>query len=137
MTQTNPNIAALDPIWDRMLREAADVVAEEPLMGGMLHAGVLHHKTLEAALSFRIAQKLASADMPEQMLRELVDEALALSNIGCDARADLAAVLDRDPATQRLIQPLMYFKGFQAVQSHRVAHWLWNNDRKHLAYFIQ
>ena len=33
---------------------------------------------------------------------------------GC--RADLAAVRDRDPACQRYIEPLLYFKGFHAIQ---------------------
>ncbi len=130
-------VRSIDPVWDRMVDEAHAVVREEPLMGGMLHAGILHHASLEAALSYRISQKLASADMPEQMLRELCDDALADGTIGQAARADLAAVLDRDPACHRLIQPMMYFKGFQAVQAHRVAHWLWRNDREHLAYFIQ
>lgn len=137
MSMLDQTLAPFDPVWDRMMKEAAEVVAEEPLMGGMLHAGVMHHKTLEDALSFRISQKLASPDMPEQMLREIVDSALDASDIGCAARADLAAVLDRDPACTRLIQPMMYFKGFQAVQAHRVAHWLWGQDRKHLAYFVQ
>ncbi|MEO0358821.1 MAG: serine O-acetyltransferase, partial [Pseudomonadota bacterium] len=137
MTATDTTVAAIDPVWNRMLDEAQQVMESEPLMGGMLHAGILHHNSLEDALSYRISQKLASADMPEQILREITYRALADGTIGQSARADLAAVLDRDPACHHLILPMMFFKGFQAIESHRVAHWLWMQGRKPLANFVQ
>ncbi|MGV6840033.1 MAG: serine O-acetyltransferase [Planktomarina sp.] len=137
MTKADENLKSFDPIWDQMRREAEDIVAREPVMGGMIHAGILHHHSFEAALSYRIAQKLASPDMPEQMLRELTDDVFAKPECAGAARADLSAVLDRDPACQSLVQPLMYFKGFQALQAHRVAHCLWERGVEHQAYFIQ
>ena len=51
--------------------------------------------------------------------------------------ADIVATYERDPACHRFIQPMLYFKGFQAVQSYRVAHWLWAEGRRDLAYFFQ
>lgn len=135
-TSQNP-VTKLDPVWAQMQAEAVEAVKEEPLLGGMIHTSILHHKTLDQALSYRIAQRLASSEMPEQLLREIVDEALAASDISCASRADIAAVNDRDPACHRLIQPLLYFKGFQAVQAYRVGHWLWNEGRKDLAYYFQ
>jgi hypothetical protein len=42
----------------------------------------------------------------------------------------LQAVLDRDPACDKYTQCLLYFKGFQAVQCHRVGHALWQRGRK-------
>ncbi len=91
-----------------------------------------------ASLSYRIAAKLANHEMSAQILREICDEAHgADSRLAASARADIAAVYDRDPACNRFLQPLLYFKGFQAVQAHRVAHWLWENGRHDLAYFFQ
>lgn len=131
-------LAQVDPVWNRIWQEAKDAVAAEPLMGGLIHSGILHHETLETALAQRIAMKLASAEMSEQILRELADEAMqADPDLSGAARADLVAILDRDPACERLLQPLLFFKGFQAIQAYRLAHWLWRTGRKDLAYFMQ
>lgn len=138
MAETNLKVAAVDPVWDRLRREAAEAVAEEPLLGGMVHSSVLHHRSLRGALTYRISMKLASSEMPDQMLREIADQAhrddVSLTEA---ARADLTAVFERDPACHSYLQALMYFKGFQAIQAYRLAHWLWTQDRHHLAYFVQ
>jgi serine O-acetyltransferase len=121
-----------------MLDEARAAVADEPLLGGLIHNSVLHHGSLERALGYGMARKLASGDMPEQVLREVADAAHAASpELGIAARADIVAVYERDPACQRFLQPLLYFKGFQAIQAHRVGHWLWREGRRDLAYFLQ
>jgi serine O-acetyltransferase len=76
--------------------------------------------------------------MPEQLLREIADEAIAADPwIGSAARADLVATHERDPACERFLEPLLYFKGFQALQAHRVAHWLWGQGRRDMAQFLQ
>lgn len=132
------SVTELDPVWDRIRREAEDAVRAEPLLGGLIHTSVLHYGALEQALAYRIAMKLASPEMSEQVLREIAEGAFAAEpDIGAAARADLVAVLERDPACHRLLQPLIYFKGYQAVQAYRVGHWLWRQGRKDLAYFIQ
>jgi len=129
---------SVDPVWDRLITDAREAVSAEPLLGGLIHSSILHHPTFERVLSYRFAMKLKSEDMSAQILREIADEAQAGSREIADAaRADLVAVLDRDPASQRLIQPLLFFKGYQAVQAYRVAHWLWNQNRRDLAYLIQ
>ncbi len=138
MARSRPDLARLDPVWDRITEEAHLAVRDEPLLGGLVHACVLHHATLEQALAYRIAQKLASAEMSEQLIREIADEAYrSAPELGQAARADIVAVHDRDPACHRFLQPLLYFKGFQAVQAYRVGHWLWREGRADLAYFIQ
>ena len=89
MARTSARIAELDPVWSRVRQEAEEAVAREPLLGGMVHSSVLHHGTLEAALAYRMSCKLASAEMPAQLLREIVDEAYASdAGIGQAARAD-------------------------------------------------
>lgn len=138
MSQTQPKLKSLDPVWERVVVEGQAIVAGEPLLGSLVHAGVLHHAKLEKALSYRFALKLSSGEMSESILRDVADDAHQRDpELGKSARKDLLAVLERDPACHRLIQPLLFFKGFQAVQAHRIAHWLWNNGRKDMAYFIQ
>jgi serine O-acetyltransferase len=131
-------VREVDFVWQQMVEEARDAVAAEPLLGGLIHNSVLHHASLERALGYVLARKLCSGDMPEQVLREVADEAHAAeSSLGVSARADIVAVYERDPACQRFLQPVLYFKGFQAIQAHRVGHWLWLQGRRDLAYFLQ
>ena len=138
MAEIKSRVSTLDPVWQRVCEEATDAVRAEPLLGGLIHSGLLHHKTMEGALAFRFSLKLASGEMSEQILREIADEAYSSDpDLGQAARADLMAVFDRDPATHRYIQPLLFFKGYQAVQAYRVGHWLWQTGRRDLAYFVQ
>jgi len=138
MAETRTKPVLVDPVWNRVSVEAEAAVAREPLMGGLIHSCVLHHATLEKALSYRISAKLSSNEMSMLVLREVADEAYAAdASLAEAARADLMAVLDRDPATHRLLQPILYFKGFQAMQAYRVSHWLWQDGRRDLAYFLQ
>jgi serine O-acetyltransferase len=82
--------------------------------------------------------KLASGEMSEQILREIADRAFeADPELGAAARSDLMAVFERDPACHRFLQPLLFFKGYQAVQAYRVGHWLWKSGGTDLAYFVQ
>ncbi|WEF23479.1 serine O-acetyltransferase [Paracoccus sp. S3-43] len=127
-----------DAIWAQLRDEARAAVQDEPLLGSLIHAGLLHHDSLEAALAYRFSLKLASGEMSEQILREIADQAYRMSPaLGDAARADLMAVYDRDPATHRLLQPILFFKGFQALQAYRMAHWLWQEGRRDMAYFVQ
>ena len=129
---------SLDPVWERIQDDARGTIAAEPLIGGMVHTTVLHHQSLESALAYRIAIKLGSNEMPAQIVRELSDAAYAADpTLGEAARADLVAVFERDPASHSLLQPLLFFKGFQAIQAYRVGHWHWRQGRKDLAYFFQ
>ncbi len=138
MAHLQPALTELDPVWHRICEEAEDAIVSEPLMGGLIHAGVLHHKSFEGALAYRISMKLASPEMSEQILREIADEAYAEDPaLLTAARADIVAIYDRDPACHRLLQPLLFFKGFQAIQSYRLGHWLWKRGRRDLAYFVQ
>ena len=138
MAKQAQKLAELDPVWSQIRNEAREMVEEEPTLGGLIHAGVLHHGSLEKTLSYRISLKLASEEMPTQILRELVDDAYADDPwLGEAARADIVAVHERDPACHRFLQPVLFFKGFQAVQAYRVANWLWRNERKAMAYYVQ
>ncbi|MGF1550910.1 MAG: serine O-acetyltransferase [Paracoccaceae bacterium] len=131
-------LRSVDPIWERIRREAEALAANEPLMGSMAHSAVLHHDGFEAALAYRIASKLATDEMSPMLVRELAEEAMATDpSIGAAARADLSAVHERDPACERMVQPLLYFKGWLAVQCYRVAHRLWMSGRRDMALYVQ
>ncbi|HVV39775.1 MAG TPA: serine O-acetyltransferase [Nitrobacter sp.] len=134
----NAKLAALDPIWDRIRSEAEDIVRREPELASFIFSTVLHHDRLEAAVVHRVAERLDHAALSGDLIRQTYDEALrADPDIGNAFRADLVAVFDRDPATSRFIDPLLYFKGFHAIQIHRLAHWLYGQGRKDFAYYLQ
>ena len=138
MAYLKTNIAAIDPLWDQINEEARQAVADEPLIGGFVHACILHHKSIEKALSYRIAAKLASNEMSMVVVREVVEEAYQKApELVNAARADLVAVYERDPACHRMVQPILYFKGYQAIQAYRVGHFLWSEGHFDLAYFFQ
>jgi serine O-acetyltransferase len=127
-----------DPIWETIRQEATEGIQKEPVLASFLHAVILSHKCLEDALSFQLASKLESVTLPGVSLRELIDEAFANEPlIGEAIRADLMAVRERDPACRMVCMPLLYFKGFQALQAYRVGHYYWNRERNHLALFLQ
>jgi len=134
-TRPRPDI---DPIWTSLRTDAAKAAEEEPALASVMHAAVLGHGTLEEALSYKLGHRLGSEMMTSLSLRQSIDQALSQApEIGSAVRADLAAVMDRDPACTSYLETFLYFKGFAAIQAHRIAHWLWNQDRKAMAFFIQ
>ncbi|PZO08580.1 MAG: serine O-acetyltransferase [Alphaproteobacteria bacterium] len=122
-----------------MLRASAEQAArDEPLLASQLNAVILAHGDLAAALSFQIARKIGDDEMGPMSVREVCREAFESDPaIVAAAAADLQAVAERDPAIRSLLQPFLYFKGFQAIQAHRVAHWLWKQGRETLAFHVQ
>ncbi|OQW52901.1 MAG: serine acetyltransferase [Proteobacteria bacterium SG_bin9] len=135
----NPQkVAALDPVWDRIRDEAEEIVRREPELATFIYSSILHHDKLEAAVVHRLAERLDHSALSGDLIRQAYNDALrAEPDLGNMFRADLVAVYDRDPATSRFIDPLLYFKGFHALQTHRLAHWLWNNGRKDFSYYLQ
>ena len=131
-------LAALDPIWDRVRGEAEDIVRREPELASFIYSTVLHHERLEDSVVHRLAERLDHSALSGDLIRQTYDEALRDEpDLGNAFRADLVAVYDRDPATSRFIDPLLYFKGFHALQTHRLAHWLYQKGRKDFAYYLQ
>jgi serine O-acetyltransferase len=137
-TKQPPIHPAADPVWQAIREEVTREVDRESILASFLYATILKHDTLEDALSFHLAGKLGGPSLSEMLIREVIDEAFGSSpQIGEAIRADLRAVRERDPASTSFSHPFLYFKGFQALQSYRVAHWLWTQDRHSLALFLQ
>lgn len=127
-----------DQTWSRMRLEASTAAAREPALASFLHATILNHSTFEAALSYRLAQKLSDGEMNAMLWREVCADAYTDKKLIVDAAmADLLAVYARDPACFEHVQPFLYFKGYLALQAQRVANWLWLNDRRPLALYLQ
>ena len=131
-------VQKIDAVWDRVRSEAEGITRAEPALGGFIFSAILAHETFESALIHRLAQRLGSADVGSEAIIKAFQDALdAEPDIGHAARADMVATFDRDPACHRYIDPLLYFKGYQALQTHRMAHRLWDTGRKDFAYYLQ
>jgi serine O-acetyltransferase len=128
----------VDPVWAR-LREEADALARSaPELASFVVSTVLHHDRLEEAVAHRIAARLDHPDLGEAALRQAFEDAIeAEPGIGEAMRADIVAVADRDPACTRYIEPVLYFKGFHALQAYRFAHRLWAMGRRDVALYLQ
>ena len=125
-------------IWDMMRREALAKAAEEPILGSYFHATILNHGSFRSALSFRLASKLDNPMLPTMLIRDVIEEAMTDdARILDSAMVDIMATYERDPACEDLSTPFLFFKGFHALQAHRIAHWLWGHDRHTLAQFFQ
>jgi len=131
-------ITSVDPLWQAVRRDAETLSSAEPVMAALALVTVLNHDSFESALAFRLAARLDHGDLPGDLIRQTFENVLATNpEIGAAARTDLSATLERDPACHRAIEPLLYFKGYHAIQTHRFAHALWNKGRKDLALYLQ
>lgn len=138
MNATAPVTLPLDTLWDAIRTQTRKQAECEPVLASFLYATILNHVSLEAALSFHLANKLDSPALPAMLVREVIEQALADDpSISTAMRADLQAVSERDSACCSLVTPLLFFKGFHALQSYRIAHWLWQQGRNSLALFLQ
>lgn len=129
---------AYDPVWSEVRREAASAMASEPALGSFIYATLLSHDRLEDAICHRLTQRLDHSEVDAVLIIETFQAVLAARpELGAIFRADLAAVFERDPACNRYIEPLLYFKGFHALATHRFAHQLWEEGRRDFALFLQ
>lgn len=125
-------------VWEQILKEARQLTIDEPMLGSFFHATILNHKSLRSALSFQLASKLDSTTVQSIVLREIIEEACRADDQILDAAAaDIIAVVERDAAVSNYAIPLLYLKGFHALQGYRVSHWLWINGRRSLASYLQ
>jgi len=131
-------VSAYDPIWSEIRKEAQAAMAAEPALGSFIFATVLSHDRLEDAICHRLAQRLDHSDVDAVLVNQTFQALLAAhQEMSAVFRADLAAVFDRDPACNRYLEPLLYFKGFHALVTHRFANALWRDGRRDFALFLQ
>ncbi len=132
------HIQAIDPVWEAVRAGARQILDAEPSLANLVLSNVLNHDNFEAALAHRLAARLDHEDVSADIIRQAFAETLRDNpSIGDAARADLAATLERDPACHRAIDPLLYFKGYQAIQTHRFAHAMYRGGRRDFALYLQ
>ena len=131
-------VEPLDPIWTSLRAEGEDIVAREPELAGFVYAYLLNHERLEDAVAHRVADRLDGPALDSGVIRQgFADMYEADRDLSLALRADLVAVHDRDPACTRFVEPVLYFKGFHAIQTHRLAHWLSGEGRQDFAFYLQ
>ena len=131
-------ICAGDALWRHMREEASAALALEPSMTPLLVGAILNCASFAEAIVRRVSARLGAPALPAQMIADAFHEALEADPAIVEAfRADLTAVVERDPACGRLIDPFLYFKGFHAICAHRLAHWLWRGGRMDFALYLQ
>ena len=126
------------PVWASLRNEAERASRDEPALASLLNSVILAHDRLADALSFQLARKVADQELRAMSAREFAQEAYeADPSIVAAAELDLKAVFERDPACKGYVQPFLFFKGFMALQTHRVSHWMWTHGRETLAHYLQ
>ena len=131
-------LAEAGGLWQAMRKEVQEHARGEPMLASFFHATILNHETLEGALSFHLASKLGNAVVSSMAIREIMEEAMeADQSIVHAAEIDIKAAKNRDPACSTYSMPFLYFKGFHALQTYRIAHWLWNEGRHSMAWYLQ
>lgn len=131
-------LAMIDPLWEAVVSGAQQIGENEPALGNLVYASVLNHESFESALIHRLASRLDHAEVSADLLRRAFQDALELRpEIAVEARADLIATLERDPACHKSVDAFLHFKGFHAIQTHRFAHALWMHGRRDLALYLQ
>ncbi|MGH6817668.1 MAG: serine O-acetyltransferase [Methylovirgula sp.] len=133
-----PSLDRTDSLFARVRIEAEEIVRREPCIAGWVSLTVLDQPSLEAAIIHRLAARLGNDAVSAEFIRQTYLDVVGRDAlIGVAFRADIMATLDRDPACTRLIEPVLYFKGFHAIATHRLAHVLWNAGQRDLALYLQ
>lgn len=136
MVPQEENLA--EKVWQEVLVAARAAAAEEPRLNAMLEDVVLSRTSLCNAVAVRLARKLSRHDMGRDDLEPLIRTTLRENPVAVDCMAaDLRAILERDAACHNVLEPLLFFKGFHALATYRVAHILWNQGRHMLALLLQ
>jgi serine O-acetyltransferase len=130
--------AKSDAMWAHMRQEAEDALRLDPSLTPLLMGELLNRRSLEEAVIHRVSRRLGASAMDAGAIADAFLAALESEpGIGDAFRTDLAAYVERDPACQRLIEPLLYFKGYHAIQASRLAHALWRAGKRDFAFYIQ
>ncbi len=127
-----------ETVWQEVCAAAEEASVREPKLLGMLDDVVLSRTSLGNAVAVRLARKLSRRDMNRDELEPLIRTLLKANPTVVDCMAaDLRAVVERDAACHSVLEPLLFFKGFHALATYRVAHVLWLEGRHLLALLFQ
>tara|TARA_B100000073_G_scaffold345460_1_gene354543 strand:+ start:19391 stop:21016 length:1626 start_codon:yes stop_codon:yes gene_type:complete len=134
------NKMSREDFWNEIRKEAEVEAAKEPMLSSFYFTSILSHDCLEKSLSFALANRLCTKTLLSTQLIEIFNEVLLAKDseqLRNNIRRDLVAVLSRDPACNSYVQALLLFKGFHAIQAHRIQHYLWKKGQKTYASMLQ
>jgi serine O-acetyltransferase len=131
-------LAGGSTVWSALREEGAAVARAEPGLASLIHSVILSHGEPSQALSFQLSRKLGDSEISPMTVREICTETYASEpQIVAAAEADLVAVAERDPAAKGHVEPFLFYKGFLALQVHRLSHRLYRQGRETLARHFQ
>jgi serine O-acetyltransferase len=138
LVHPDESAAVTDALWARLRAEAEEAYQREPKLASLFFDSILNQPSFETAVFHRVAVRMRNdvVSLPlivQAFAKACIDDPCIVEA----AKADIAAVLDRDPACSRLLEPLLYFKGFHAIQAHRLNHWLWHHGERDFALYLQ
>jgi len=127
-----------DALWAQLRAEAEAAYERSPKLAPLFFDSILNQPSLEIAVFHRVAARLKNDVISLPVIVQAFSRAYGDDRVIGDAlKADILAVFDRDPACERLIEPFLYFKGFHAIQAHRLNHWLWHHGDRDFALYLQ
>jgi len=127
-----------DKLWGRLRNEAEDAYRTAPQLAPLFLDSIINQTSFEDAVVHRVASRLKNDVISLPVIVQGFHRALhAAPSIAIAIRADITAVFERDPACERFIEPFLYFKGFHAIQAHRLTHWLWGNGERDFSLYLQ
>ncbi len=131
MTHAHLTVAT---VWPTLRADAEILYKSEPVLKKLLHNSILTATNFQDAIGRILSRKLAHADVDAAALRDIFS---AAPDPTLPASQDLISIMKHDPAAHDILTPFLFFKGFHALQAYRAAHWLWQQDRRHLAVHLQ
>ena len=130
--------ALADALWAKLRLEAKEAYQRAPMLAPLFVDSILNQPSFEAAVFHRIAARLKNDVVGLGVIIDAFNRASESDpSIIESLRVDIASVVERDPACERFIEPFLYFKGFHAVQTHRLAHWLWVTGERDFSLYLQ
>jgi serine O-acetyltransferase len=138
LVHPDESAAVTDALWARLRAEAEEAYQKEPKLASLFFDSILNQPSFETAVFHRVAARMRNDVVSLSLIVQAFAKACVDDPCIVEAsKADIAAVLDRDPACSRLLEPLLYFKGFHAIQAHRLNHWLWHHGERDFALYLQ
>ncbi len=127
-----------DDIWKQITEEAEIIIKNEPILKSFLTMTILEFDNIFDAIINLLSEKIENRFLSRSEIHVIFRDAIYDSKTiqKCIVN-DLKAISERDPASRDLLTPLLNFKGFHALESFRVAHWLWKRERYEVAQLLQ
>ena len=136
MADAQCNNELFKDVWAVLRQEVSLRIEAEQILTSFFHTTVLEHEHTGEVLVDLLSLKLATEVVPAMMLRRVLTDPFSCPDILYQSTIDMIAYYVRDPACHYFSTPLLFYKGFQAVQAYRAANFHWKKGRHSLALFL-